>query len=894
MGVNCQLVKDSKGNIINVEAPNGNDSMLYSDLKQVTGNENDAVTLWSYSYTEDFENIENTSPRDQNGEHIYSTVLRHVENINDENSDFTEKDAVEFVDSFVGTPLVDINHAYSALKRGFYTDGLFNINKDFLVKSRLYTESEIDNIMQKPELQDSIRNGISKIKSFLLSGKNTAQIDGLISSNNTYVLNTDEVSSYGKVLKMDEASFDKKYGKDFIGVETQDQLIEKILNTGDQNLIQKATDDSYFLYELFSKYSGLQNIQNLKEKDGELVSVYDNDTEDLFLSTLKTRIPNTGIEVNYEFLTNIEDKAWNNNEKEVKAVLDTIADESSKIGINLYNLSETYNHKSQLEILAFLEDTAGFTSLLYNKIATKLNIAEYAGVYDNFFGIEKTIKETAVPKSELSLFAIDTLLSENEMYEKHGMIKVSDGVYQRVEKVGNPIEDLFGLDFSNRMEEKGAEDYISISEINKIPKGGTFNDVYAVDYYNTTKDNIRDSGIKEPLILRYYVKENALRLTDGHHRLKIANELGIKNIPIRINVVWMGSIKDSSNSDIENQPIYHPPIALDTDKYTKRNYAPSNVNMEELGFVNDAKIEDNLLNDIAYYPIAYNTNNEFSDVKFKKADEADLQKSVERYIKKVASEYDLNEDILALKIAFRHPLKPQQKEVNIEEEVSNYEDFDGNPAYLKREFMHDFQMEKAKQQSKNSMLYNNVLQYLEVKDGKLVLNTDNDFILNKINLLLPNKGVYKNIRNYAKLSKNSLLHSTIKSTDNGIIDVSKTTNGLRRYYINNPSALSNYKGEFKTIDSQHIEIDSKEDAFIRIKTNVYEKVGEAVDGITSYSKILGQIETDYNNINGDVNITDVKHKNILKNISPSSSAVSQTNLYTKSELSDMEEEMDRC
>ena len=127
------------------------------------------------------------------------------------------------------------------------------------------------------------------------------------------------------------------------------------------------------------------------------------------------------------------------------------------------------------------------------------------------------------------------------------------------------------------------EDALPISELNKMPKGGTNQDIYAPDYYNKLKNSIKDEGMKEPIVLRYYVEDNVLRVQDGHHRLKIANELGLKDVPVKVNVVWGRSIKQG-NEDIQGQELYHPPKPLDVEGYSKRNYAPSNIELSELGY----------------------------------------------------------------------------------------------------------------------------------------------------------------------------------------------------------------------------------------------------------------------------------------------------------------------
>lgn len=123
------------------------------------------------------------------------------------------------------------------------------------------------------------------------------------------------------------------------------------------------------------------------------------------------------------------------------------------------------------------------------------------------------------------------------------------------------------------------ENAFPVSELNKIPKGELNR---TEESQNKLKEDISENGIKEPLTLVYYVKDNALRLKEGHHRLDAANKLGLQDVPIKVQVEWDNSIKE--DRDIQGQELYQPPVPLDIESYKKRNYQPTNIKLSELGF----------------------------------------------------------------------------------------------------------------------------------------------------------------------------------------------------------------------------------------------------------------------------------------------------------------------
>jgi len=58
MGLNCRIIKNPQtGKVENVEAPNGAQSLLYSDALETTGNEQEALDLWATSYIDEFKEI---------------------------------------------------------------------------------------------------------------------------------------------------------------------------------------------------------------------------------------------------------------------------------------------------------------------------------------------------------------------------------------------------------------------------------------------------------------------------------------------------------------------------------------------------------------------------------------------------------------------------------------------------------------------------------------------------------------------------------------------------------------------------------------------------------------------------------------------------------------------
>jgi hypothetical protein len=119
---------------------------------------------------------------------------------------------------------------------------------------------------------------------------------------------------------------------------------------------------------------------------------------------------------------------------------------------------------------------------------------------------------------------------------------------------------------------------VDTDTINKIPRGVLHQ---SQEYFNKLKEDIKQNGIKEPICVLYFVKENTLTLGEGHHRLQIANDLNIEKVPVRVIVIWRGNTR-WNNYNVAHE-IYNPPKQIDTETYKKRNYYPDTIRPSELG-----------------------------------------------------------------------------------------------------------------------------------------------------------------------------------------------------------------------------------------------------------------------------------------------------------------------
>lgn len=383
MAINCQVIKDNQGNIINVEAPNGNTSILYSELKNITNNQDVALNLWSYSYTDDFNEVEDYQKRDYNGEHLVSTVLNNITTtkVLESNSNLSKEDVAE------------------------------------IQKTKALT---LPDVLSLPNISNDIKD---RIKVHLAQNKPKEDIEQVLSIKETPT----------------------QPFKELVGIKDRTIFDKKVQSLSDPNFIDKYNSNIDFADTEFEKHSSLQKIEVFSEIDGELVQEFENDTYQDLINSLKPRQSNISIASNIEFLNGIEEEVWYESAKEISEVLKDIQTKTINLGIDTTSLLNDYETKTKTEIINYLNSVSSLTSLLYFNTFTDQDIRDFAEIHNQYNNIITTPKEQIILETEYSVAQINTSLSEKEMFDKFGYIKVENNLYQKVDKTEDYLENLYEL-----------------------------------------------------------------------------------------------------------------------------------------------------------------------------------------------------------------------------------------------------------------------------------------------------------------------------------------------------------------------------------------------------------------------------------------------------------------
>ena len=194
MGLNCLIHKIN--NKIEVgEAPNGAYSTLYQDALDLTKNEDEALKIWASAYTDKFLNYNEKNSLDKNNEPLLKDVLNFIEQDTYFSKELTSEEKYGLLNNLYSIKIEEADDFYLKLRNTFYSKGYFNLDRNKMKQSGLYSDLELNYIFKNSEVQKSIKDVVGKINTNYYSDNNV--IYDLINDdqyNNEYnVVNSDKL-----------------------------------------------------------------------------------------------------------------------------------------------------------------------------------------------------------------------------------------------------------------------------------------------------------------------------------------------------------------------------------------------------------------------------------------------------------------------------------------------------------------------------------------------------------------------------------------------------------------------------------------------------------------------------------------------------------------------------
>jgi hypothetical protein len=413
MGLKCQISFNKQGKAT-VMTKDGSPSVLYNDLLEITGNQEEALKYWASAYLDDFSNYTDKTEESASANDV--AAYYDAKAVGDKKLSVQDKWSVS---SFMKkNGIQSLSELQSKLHKIFKKDGVFFINGDAAVKSGLYSSDEIENI--NPQ---QIINLLQQIEGQLL----VEDILVVPETQKFSYKNNDYKTIFGTAERISEEKIDEEILAEINSIADVEAVIQNLPYT---EFVEDFNNKPAFRAKVLKRFEGLKKINHLSIFEGQLTEENIND-EKLIENTILDNIPYTNIEAEAEYLESIDEDIWAIMPNQVTDVLKEIEDELIDQNIDLIGMNKFVGKKQEItDVLRAVVAMA--------KNPTTATIKTFAAAKRALFE-EKPVENKSFIKSTstLSLFRVDTNLSQSELFDKHSLIKVGENLYHKVKKSEN-------------------------------------------------------------------------------------------------------------------------------------------------------------------------------------------------------------------------------------------------------------------------------------------------------------------------------------------------------------------------------------------------------------------------------------------------------------------------
>jgi len=428
MGISCRV--SFKNNALEVVDKNGQPSKLYYDALALTGNEDKAIDLWYKAFSQEFteqvrlnkddvtldEVLKFVSANSSFGKSLEPAEIRSIKDIMDKNSFETLSDLYKtLVGIFKPQGIIELDTVKAYQSGLFDLQGLSEINLD-----------EIDDILDKVE-------GTLRVTDIYVAPSSDSSASFIDTSRKT-ILGTPEFISQEEI--------EQEIVNNVESTKDEKEISSYINSLPYSSFADRFNKEGSFRTTILNNISKYTKVNTLFIVDGKPTTKNLNYYKSL-VNTINDRNNTEGLIADFEFLSDIDEDVWSQNQDDIKEVLREIEkDQFTENGIDIFGISKFSSNKF------LVIDTLNSLGEMLNNTTneTIFNFAEkfIKTVPQQSSIISELLPESLEPYSE-NIFRVDSALNDSDLFRKFGLLKVSDNIYHKVDlgSRSNLYEELY-------------------------------------------------------------------------------------------------------------------------------------------------------------------------------------------------------------------------------------------------------------------------------------------------------------------------------------------------------------------------------------------------------------------------------------------------------------------
>ena len=446
----CKIFRDfDTDRITNVLNEQGQDSSLYREALGSIQDEEQALNIWATSLLPSFKEFtQDVLPETQ--EPSLAQVLKFINNSNT-NESLSKQDVTELVNNLHTLNVESPDILLTKLQQTFFDrDGVFRVSRNKLRSSGLYSEVEINDILTFPSIRGGIREFVNKLRNSLQVPNNLSNLFIDNSSVKDFeVQDTSTVLGIGKFQNYLPEEVRDYVLKNTKGFTSETDLLTKIQALDNPDIRNYILNNPDVIDQVKDMSTNSKVVPMFIEMEGNIVPKMSNDLVPTLMNTIRVGESTEAFTDTVEAIKSVSEDQWYQSDL-IEPYLKTIEFEAANYQIDVVGLADSYTSKSREEVLSVLEAVDNFLFDAETGGITNVDIYDLGETLNAYFGNEMVQDEKVIPVTESdksrNLSLIDTSLSEMEVFQTNGFIKVRDNLYQKAvvyESVEAMIEDTY-------------------------------------------------------------------------------------------------------------------------------------------------------------------------------------------------------------------------------------------------------------------------------------------------------------------------------------------------------------------------------------------------------------------------------------------------------------------
>ena len=424
MGLKCRIVYENNKPVVYNE--DGSRSKLYRDALELVGDEKRALDIWAVASSEDF--LKYNGVVNTNDEVSLDEVFEFYNSINAVQGKLSPSEMME-VKSFMRLNDVETSHQLAfKLKKIFRSKtGAIDFNPDEALRSGLFTEKDIEDI------------DVAAVNELINKIEGTPRFDVAPADYVYKYRDRSRRTIFGIVEIITNAVIEKEVIELLDNLDSKEEFDTKITSLPFIELVEKYQEDEEFAQEFRERFSGIVKIPVVEAVGENLAPA--SATYATVRNTLRTDVDPLAIESEIDYLTNIPIDIWEENQKNIRNILREVETEMAEYGIDVIGLTKLSMSKpAVLDLLGAVNQMV--------QSPTEETMKAFSEKYDELFQVspEKAALRLEPELKGLSIVRIYSDLSDQQLFEQYGLIKIKENTYHKVNKnqnVGTLYEYLY-------------------------------------------------------------------------------------------------------------------------------------------------------------------------------------------------------------------------------------------------------------------------------------------------------------------------------------------------------------------------------------------------------------------------------------------------------------------